>query len=135
MHPPPHPCLPLPPATSGGVVVDVYWYDQLNPAHGLADRAPAPMFAPGMGWVGGGGEWQQQRGIGKEEEGSRHQTLPPSTSISTSASSAARARATATLIVIIVVMVAVGIVTTSVAAAATAVSKEGAVLTVVDAWL
>ncbi len=53
---PPHPHLPLPPATTGSVAVDVYRHDQLDRTHSLADKALAPMFPPGMGWVGGGGE-------------------------------------------------------------------------------
>jgi hypothetical protein len=55
---PPHSHLPLPPATTGSVVVDVYSHDQLDRAHGLADGALVPMFPPGMGWAGGGGEQQ-----------------------------------------------------------------------------
>jgi hypothetical protein len=129
---PPHPHLPLPPATTGSVVVDVYWHARLNRAHGLANRALAPIFPPSMGWARGGGEQQQQWRSGGEEEGSRHQMSPPSTSTSTSTSSATRARATITLVAIIVVMVAVGITTASAAAAA---SECGAVLAVLDAWL
>ncbi len=129
---PPHACLPLPPATMGSVAVDAYRHDQLERAHGLADGALVPMFPPGMGWAGGGEEQPKQWGIGGEEEGSRHQTLPSSTSTSTSTSSATRARAAVTLVVIIVVVVAVGIATAS---AAIATSKCGAVLAVLDAWL
>jgi hypothetical protein len=129
---PPQPHLPPPPATTGSVAVDLYWHDQLNRTHGLADGALALMFPPGMGWVGGGGEQQRQQGSGGEEEGSHHQMLPPSTSTSTSTSSAARAEATIALVIIIVVVVAVGIATVS---AAAATSKRGAVLAVLDAWL
>jgi hypothetical protein len=129
---PPHPHLPLPPATMGSVAVDVYWHNRLNCAHGLADGALALIFPSGMEWVGGGGEWRQQWGSSREEEGSHHQTLPPSTSTTTSTSSATRARATVTLITIIVVVVAVGIATVSAAAAA---SKCGTVFAVLDAWL
>ncbi len=53
---PPHPHLPLPPAMTGSVAVDVYWHDRLNCAHVLADEALAPIFPSGIGWVGGGGE-------------------------------------------------------------------------------
>jgi hypothetical protein len=45
--PPPPSLPPLPPARMGGVAVDVYWHDQLKPAHGLADWAPVLMIPPG----------------------------------------------------------------------------------------
>jgi hypothetical protein len=90
------------------------------------------MFPLGIGQVEGGGERRQRRGSSGEEEGSCHQTLPPSTSTSTSTYSATRARATIALIVIILVVVAVGIATTS---ATAATSEWGAVLAVLDALL
>jgi hypothetical protein len=76
---PHHPHLLLPPVTTGSVAVDLYWQDQLDRAHSLADKALAPMFPPGMEWAGGEENNDDNRGAAwkRRDPAIKRCLLPP----------------------------------------------------------